>query len=65
MTRFSMPLEPGLGTGYVTELHTLLVTYPLCGSALTDTMDNSSGKHVTKLSDMDAYSELAFIGDAE
>ena len=37
---------------YAAELHTLLVTYPLCGSALTDIItDNLSEKCPTKLTD--------------
>ena len=41
MTRFSMPLGARLWH-YAAELRTLSVTYPLCGSALTDTTDNPS-----------------------
>ena len=41
MTSFSTPLEARLGH-YAAELRTLSVTYPLCGSALTNTMDNPS-----------------------
>ena len=39
VTRFSMPLGARLWH-YAAELRTLSVTYPLCGSALTDTTDN-------------------------
>ena len=36
---------------YAAELRTLSVTYPLCGSALTDTTDNPSEMCPLKLTD--------------
>ena len=45
-----MPLESRLWQ-YAPELRTLLVTYRLCGSALTDTMDNPSEICPLKLTD--------------
>ena len=36
---------------YAAELRTLSVTYPLCGPALTDTMDNPSEMCPLKLTD--------------
>ena len=50
MTRFSMPLGARLWH-YAAELHTLSVTYPLCGSALTNTTDNPSEMCPLKLTD--------------
>ena len=40
---------------YAAELHTLSVTYPLCGLALTDTTDNLSEMCQTKLRDFDLF----------
>ena len=41
LTRFFMPLGARLWH-YAAKLHTLSVTYPLCGLAFTDTTDNPS-----------------------
>ena len=38
-----------------TELRTLIAAYPLCGSALTDTMDNPSEECPTKLIDTHSH----------
>ena len=45
-----MPLGASLWH-YVAELRTLSVTYPLCGSALTNTTDNPSEMCLLKLTD--------------
>ena len=45
-----MPLGARL-LHYATELRTLSVTYPLCGSVLTDTTDNPSEMCPLKLTD--------------
>ena len=41
---------------YAAELHTLSVTYPLCGSALTNTTDNPSEMCPLKLTDFCLFS---------
>ena len=45
-----MPLEPGFGI-MPRAPHSLSVTYPLCGLALIDTMDNPSEMWPLKLTD--------------
>ena len=50
VTSFSMPLGARLWH-YAAELHTLSVTYPLCGLALTNTTDNPSEMCPLKLTD--------------
>ena len=50
VTRFSMPPKARLWR-HATELRTLSVAYPLCGSALTNTKDNPSEKWPLKLTD--------------